>query len=207
MAAKRLLSMIVPVVLLAPMVWAQTNGVSLTGGVTFVSTQSFVDSKGYAHSIHFENTPSIAASYSHLLKTMKGLGLHAELPVAVYFRMNLNTQINVIPADIGALFATPSIRLNAFARDSVSPWVSAGAGYGRFREAPRLNFYGPNPGPTGTNTSVIQFGAGLDVWFWHNWGFRGEALDFNSGLPAYNVDTGKSRQNNYYVGAGVMHRF
>jgi hypothetical protein len=53
----------------------------------------------------------------------------------------------------------------------------------------------------------VQFGAGLDVWFWPRWGFRFEARDFYSGMPALNVDTGRSRMHNYYVGAGVAHRF
>jgi hypothetical protein len=54
---------------------------------------------------------------------------------------------------------------------------------------------------------VVQFGAGLDVWVWHSWGARLEARDFYSGAPALNVDTGRSRQHNYYVGLGVVHRF
>ena len=121
--------------------------------------------------------------------------------------MDLNTQFNGIPKDIGALFLTPSIRMNIFSGDSVTPWLSAGGGYGRFREAPVLNYYGKNPGPTSSNTGVVQFGAGLDVWIWHSWGLRTEARDFYSGVPALNVDTGRSRQHNYYVGIGVAHRF
>jgi len=97
--------------------------------------------------------------------------------------------------------------LNFFSGDSVTPWVSVGGGYGHFRESSNRIFYGPNPGETGTNTGVIQFGAGLDVWFWHSWGARFEARDFYSGLPDYTVDTSTSRQHNYYVGVGVMHRF
>jgi hypothetical protein len=54
---------------------------------------------------------------------------------------------------------------------------------------------------------VVQFGAGLDVWFWHVWGARFEARDFYSGDPDLNVVTNNSRQHNYYVGVGVMHRF
>jgi hypothetical protein len=97
--------------------------------------------------------------------------------------------------------------VNIFASDSVTPWVSAGGGYGRFRESSDLNFFNKNPGPTGTNTGVVQFGAGLDVWFWHSWGARFEARDFYSGAPALNVTTTNSRQHNYYVGAGIAHRF
>jgi hypothetical protein len=210
MSAKRLAFLAVVLVLvLVASALAQVNELSITAGRTFVSTQTIQNPlQGDVNpNIHFGNEESVAFNYGRLLMSHKILGLYAELPVAIYFRMDLNTGANQIPKDIGALFATPSVRLNIFSGDSVTPWVSAGGGYGRFREAPGLNFYGPNPGPTGTNTGVVQFGAGLDVWVWHRWGARFEARDFYSGKPALDVDTSNSRQHNYYVGIGVAHRF
>jgi hypothetical protein len=204
MSAKRLAFLVVPVLVLVSSAFAQVNELSITAGRVFVSTQT-VQSTGLP--IHFGNEESVEFNYGRLLMSRKIFGLYAELPVAIYPRMDLNYREDLVPKDIGALFVTPSVRLNIFSGDSVTPWVSAGGGYGRFREAPSLNFYGPNLGPTGTNTGVIQFGAGLDVWPWHRWGARFEARDFYSGAPALNVDTGRSRQHNYYVGIGVVHRF
>lgn len=204
MSAKRLAVLVVPVFVLISCALAQVNELSLTAGKTFVSTQT-VPSTGLP--VHFGNEETVAANYGRLLMTRKIFGVYAELPVAVYFRMDLNYNLNQVPKDIGALFVTPSVRVNIFSGDSVTPWVSVGGGYGRFREAPVLNFFGTNPGPTGTNTGVVQFGTGLDVWFWRNWGARVEARDFYSGVPDLNVDTGRSRQHNYYVGIGVAHRF
>ncbi|MFY9703347.1 MAG: outer membrane beta-barrel protein [Terriglobales bacterium] len=184
------------------------NQLSATAGRTFVSTQTIEnDSSSLDPRIHFGNPASFEFNYARRLKTRGIFGVFAELPVAIYPKMDLNTYQNQIPHDIGALFVTPSARVNIFYRDSVSPWVSVGGGYGRFRESSQLNFYNPNPGSTGTNTGVIQFGAGLDVWFWSKWGARFEARDFYSGLPDYDVTTNASRQHNFYVGAGVMHRF
>lgn len=207
MSAKRLIGMVVAMVLFAFSAWAQKNDVSVTAGATFVGTQTILNQNSFNPHIHFGNEESIAFNYSRLLKTAKIFGFRAEVPVAIYPRMDLNTVQNAIPKDIGALFVTPSLRMNIFSGDSVSPWVSVGGGYGRFREAPELNYYGTNPGPTGSNTGVVQFGGGLDVWVWHRWGFRAEARDFYSGEPALDVDTGRSRMHNYYVGAGVVHRF
>jgi hypothetical protein len=208
MSVKRLLGMIVVVVLLACSAWAQRNDVSVTAGNTFVSTQTVLNSGlSFNPSLHFGNEVTVAGNYSRLIKTASIFGIHIELPVALYPRMDLNTAYHGIPTDIGALFITPSVRVNMFSDDSVSPWVSVGGGYGRFREAPRDNFYGPNLGPTGSNMGVVQFGAGLDVWIWHRWGLRGEARDFFSGEPVLNVDTNHSRMHNYYVGAGIVHRF
>jgi len=210
MSAKRLAFLAVVLVLvLVASALAQVNELSITAGRTFVSTQTIQNPlQGDVNpNIHFGNEESVAFNYGRLLMSHKILGLYAELPVAIYFRMDLNTGASQIPKDIGALFATPSVRLNIFSGESVTPWVSVGGGYGRFREAPGLNFYGPNPGPTGTNTGVVQFGVGLDVWVWHRWGARFEARDFYSGKPALDVDTSNSRQHNYYVGIGVAHRF
>jgi len=204
MSAKRLAVLVVPVLVLIASAVAQVNEVSITAGRTFVSTQT-VPSTG--RPVHFGNEESVAFNYARLLKNFKIFGVYGELPVAIYPRMDLNYAFDKVPKDIGALFVTPSVRLNIFSGESVTPWVSVGGGYGRFREAPVLNFFGANPGPTGTNTGVVQFGAGLDVWFWHTWGGRFEARDFYSGTPALNVDTGRSRQHNYYVGVGVTHRF
>ena len=180
------------------------NQVSVTVGRTFVSTQTITPED---IPLHFGNPTSLAFNYGRLLMTHSIFGLYVEVPVGTFFSMGLNTPQNLVPKDIAALFVTPSARLNIFATDSVTPWVSAGGGYGRFWESKDKNFFGQSTGPTGTNTGVVQFGAGLDVWFWHNWGARGEFRDFYSGNPALGVDTGRSRQHNYYVGGGIARRF
>jgi len=214
MAVKRLLGVVVPVVFLASSVLAQVNEASFTAGKTFVSTQTVYNSGlSFNPTLHFGNEETVAFNYGRLLTVKKGMAIHVELPVAIYFRMDLNTAYHGIPKDIGALFVTPSVRVNFFGRDSLTPWVSAGGGYGRFRYAPDLNFYGTSQGPGGGNTGVIQFGGGLDSWLFHNWGARLEARDFYSGEPdlngiaGVNITTNKSRQHNYYVGVGVMYRF
>jgi len=203
MSAKRLAVLVVPVLVLIASALAQVNEVSITAGRTFVSTQT-VTTTGLP--VHFGNEESVAFNYARYLKSFKVFGLYAELPVAIYPRMDVNYHLGTTPKDIGAVFVTPSVRVNIFSGESVTPWVSVGGGYGRFREAP-VTLYENRNASSGSNTGVVQFGAGLDVWFWHTWGGRFEARDFYSGAPALNVDTGRSRQHNYYVGVGVMHRF
>ncbi len=204
MLAKRLAVFFVPVLLLVSSAGAQVNELSITAGRAFVSTQTVPST---SLPVHFGNEEAVAFNYGRLLMTRRVFGLFAEVPVAIYPRMDVNYHFGTLtPQDIGALFVTPSVRLNFFSGDSVTPWVSAGGGYGRFREAPVTLYETPNPG-SGSNTGVVQFGAGLDVWVWHRWGARVEARDFYSGVPTLNVDTGKSRQHNYYVGLGVVHRF
>lgn len=138
--------------MLASSVWAQKNEVSVTAGRFFVSTQT-VPSSG--DPIHFGNPASFAGNYSRLLVTDRIFGIRAELPVAVFRKVDLNYYPGGIPRDIGAVFATASVRVNIFLGDSVTPWVRAGGGDGRFRESSSLYYYGTNPGPTGTNTGVV----------------------------------------------------
>jgi hypothetical protein len=203
MSAKRLAALVVLVLILVSSALAQVNEFSITAGRAFVSTQTVPIT---ALPVHFGQEEMFEFNYGRLLKSHSIFGLYAELPVAIYPRMDVNYNLGTTPKDIGALFVTPSVRLNVFSGDSVTPWVSAGGGYGRFRVAPVTLYENPNPG-SGSNTGVIQFGAGLDVWVWRNWGARFEARDFYSGAPNLNVDTGRSRQHNYYVGLGVLHRF
>jgi hypothetical protein len=203
MLANRLAVLVVPVLILVSSALAQVNEFSITAGRTFVSTQT-VPITGLP--VHFGNEETLEFNYGRLLKSHSIFGLYAELPVAIYPRMDVNYNRGTNPKDIGALFVTPSVRLNIFSGDSVTPWVSVGGGYGRFRVAPVTLYENPNPG-SGSNTGVVQFGAGLDVWVWHSWGARFEARDFYSGAPDLNVVTGRGRQHNYYVGLGVAHRF
>lgn len=204
MVAKRLAIFVVPILFLISNVWAQVNEVSVTAGRTFVSTQT-VTSTGLP--VHFGNPASVDFNYARFLARYKIFGLYAEVPFAIYPRMDINYYYGTNPKDIGALFITPSARVNIFSGDSVTPWISVGGGYGRFRYAPVTLYENPNLEPSGSNTGVVQFGAGLDVWVWHRWGARFEARDFYSGEPDLNVTTGNSRQHNYYVGVGLMHRF
>jgi len=214
MALKRLLGRVVPVLFLASSVLAQVNELSVTAGRTFVSTQTVLNTGlSFNPTLHFGNEETVAFNYSRLLKTVGIFGFRPELPVAIYPNMDLNTAYHGVPKDIGALFVTPSLRVNFFSGDSLTPWVSAGGGYGRFRYASGLNFYGSNQGPGGGNTGVVQFGAGLDAWIWEHWGARLEARDFYSGEPDLNgiagktINTNRTRMHNYYVGVGIAYRF
>lgn len=213
MSANRLAAVVMSAVVLVACACAQEvsyggiNEVSATFGRTFVSTQDILNANFFNHTLNFGAEETLGLNYSRVIKTHGIFALSAELPMAVAFDVDLNTGANLIPEYYRAFFVAPSVRLNVFNEESVSPWVSFGGGYGHFKMAGHLLYGGPNPGPTSTNTGVIQFGTGLDVFPWHRWGLRLEARDFWSGTPDLNVDTGRSRQHNYYVGGGVIYRF
>ncbi len=207
MSPKRLAALIVCVVILISSAFAQRNEISATLGRTFVSSQTIKGAQFFNPDVHFGNGLTIGGNYSRLLKTHGIFGISGEVPFVYSFDMDLNTGQNLIPEGYKSYFVTPSVRVNFFSGEGVSPWVSVGGGYGSFRMSDQLVFGGPNPGKTSTNTGVFQFGGGLDVWPWQKWGLRLEARDFYSGVPDLNVTTVRSRQHNIYVGGGVIRRF
>jgi len=207
MSANRLAAVVVSMVVLVAGAFAQVNELSATVGRTFVSSQTIQDAAFFNHDVHFGDSISIGLNYSRLLVTRSIFGLSAELPFAFDIKSNLNTGANLIPSSYRAFYIAPSARVNIFNGEGVSPWVSFGGGYAHYKMAGTLVFGGPNPGPSSTNTGVLQAGAGVDVFPWRSWGVRLEARDYWSGHPDLNVDTGRTRQHNYYVGGGVIYRF
>jgi hypothetical protein len=145
--------------------------------------------------------------YARRFVSTEIISLALEVPFVVNLDEDLHAAQNVIPKQYSSYFVTPAARLNVFPEQAVSPWVSFGGGFGHFGESSTLEFGGPNPGKTGTTTGALQAGFGLDVRIFHRFSLRGEARDFWSGVPQLNVNTGKSRQHNVFVGGGVVWHF
>jgi len=150
---------------------------------------------------------SVEGNYGRRLLDLGIVGLTGEVPLVVNFNEKVHYDLNLVPKDYKSFFVTPSLRANLFPDNGLSPWVSVGGGFGYFKESSSLEFVGPNPGKTGTTTGIFQFGAGLDIKLFSRLSVRGEVRDFFSGVPQLNVDTGKSRQHNFFVGAGVVYHF
>jgi opacity protein-like surface antigen len=150
---------------------------------------------------------SVEANYGRRLLGWGIVGLTGEVPFVVNFSQKVHYDLNLVPKDYKSFFVTPSVRANLFPSNGISPWVSVGGGFGYFKESSSLEFFGVNPGKTGTTTGILQVGAGLDIKLFSRFSLRGEVRDFFSGIPQLNVDTGKSRQHNFFVGAGVVYHF
>jgi len=181
----------------------------LTGliGRTFVSDHAAIDTSTPGALLTSGAGWSVEANYGRRLMDLGIVGLTAEVPFVVNFDENVHYNLNLVPKDYKSFFVTPSLRANLFPGSGISPWVSAGGGFGYFKENSTLEFGGPNPGKTGTTTGVFQAGVGLDVKLFNRLSVRGEARDFFTGIPQLNVDTGKSRQHNFFVGGGVVWHF
>jgi hypothetical protein len=187
---------------------AQKNELSGILGRTFTSDQAIQGAPSYDPDLRFGNGLTFEVNYARHIVGRGFLSLALEVPFVVNPDEDLHAAQNVIPKQYSSFFVTPAARLNVFSNQAVSPWVSFGGGFGYFRESSTLEFAGlPNPGKTGTTTSALQAGLGLDVKIFDRFSLRGEARDFWSGVPQLNVNTGKNRQHNIFAGGGIVWHF
>jgi hypothetical protein len=206
MSSKRLLlTALMAVTVLTATAFAQKQEVEGMIGRTFVSDQGVKNVNLFNNNIHFGKGTTFGGSYGYRLK--EGFTrLTFEVPVLYNPDQDLNFAANTIPESYKAYFVTPSVRANVFGENAVSPWFSIGAGFAHFSPNSSLVFGGPS-NAKGTTSGVMQVGFGLEVRLKQRILLRGGVRDFWSGAVNLGVDTGKSRQHNYWVGGGVAWRF
>jgi hypothetical protein len=188
---------------------AQDEKNEVTGmiGRIFISDQGIPGATYFNPFVRSGKGLTFEANFAHHFLGTSIYSISGEVPAVFNLDEKLNSGANVVPKSYKQIFVTPAVRLNLFPATAVSPWLSFGGGFGYFTENNTLIYGGPNPGGSST-TGVIQGGAGLDVKVWHRFSIRGEVRDFWSGTPDLPLaGTGKSRQNNYFVGGGVVWHF
>lgn len=184
--------------------------IAVTVGRTFISDQTVAGAPGPLNVIHSGKGLSLDFSYAHVLQSYTWGSLWVEVPVLWNPDEDLNYGQNVIPVQYSSLFLTPTARVRFFEGLAFQPWVSFGGGLSHFVASRELVFGGVNPGHRVKTTGAMDGAVGLDVPLGpklHNGIFRFEARDNWSGVPPLNVDTGKTRQHNFYVGGGVVFAF
>ena len=186
---------------------AQKNELSGLIGRSFISDQGITGGTSFDNNVHFGNGLTFEVNYAHRVLGPGFGSLSLEVPVMVNWDEDVNSTARQIPDGFKSFFVTPAARLNVFSESAVSPWVSFGGGFGHFNESSTQLSGAPNTGSTGTTTGVLQAGLGLDVRFFGRFSMRGEFRDFWSGVPQLNVDTGKSRQHNFFVAGGLVWHF
>jgi hypothetical protein len=118
------------------------------------------------------------------------------------------------PADLSPqykyIFLTAHVKAKFYPDSKLSPWLSVGGGYARFKEKPPTASV--DPFAQGTGSSTIELGAGFDTQPVTHLAdfpiaFRVEVRDFYSGLPDYGQSLVHSKQHNVVLGGGLVVRF
>jgi hypothetical protein len=142
-------------------------------------------------------SPSFAlnGSFAHRVADFKAAALYLELPLLANPSRSEGTFLS---GNFSTLFFTPSLRAQFAPSASISPFLSAGGGFGHFSGQ-------------GSNTQwATQFGGGLDFkTHLPHLGFRVEVRDFINGRPSIgelsNITAGHMQQ--VYVGGGLVLKF
>jgi hypothetical protein len=174
-------------------------------GLTFISNQGIQGVPNGA--IHFGRGQPFEVNYAARVLGKRFWSLYLEFPVAVNLDEDMNSNSSQVPTQFRSYFVTPAARFHVFSNGAISPWVSLGGGFGHFSESSTLLSGAPNRGKTGTTTGVFQSGVGIDMKAFKTVDFRLEMRDFWSGVPQLNVNTGKSRQDNFFVASGIVWHF
>lgn len=185
------------------------NDVAVTIGRTFVSDQGVPNTNFFDNTVHFGKGLSFEAAYARTLRRYFWGDLAVEVPFIFNPEQDLNYGTDQTPNQYSSTFITPAARVTLIPNLAVSPWFSFGGGLGHFVASKDLQYYGANPGPRIKTTSALQGAVGMDVRLpqLRKTRFRFEARDDWSGVPQINVNTGKTRQHNYYVGGGLVFHF
>ena len=182
---------------------------AVTVGRTFVSDQTPPNTNFFNNTVHSGKGLSFDFSYARVLRRYKWGSLSLEVPLLWNPDEDLNYGQNVIPVQYSSMFLTPAARVRFLEGLAFHPWISFGGGVGHFVASKELVFTGVNPGHRIKTTGALDGAVGFDVpipklvWVL----FRFEARDNWSGVPPINVDTGKTRQHNLYVGGGIIFPF
>jgi hypothetical protein len=185
------------------------NEIAGTIGRTFISDQGVPNTNFFDNVVHSGKGLTFEGNYARRLRSFKWGDLSAELPVIINPDVDLNYGLNQVPEGYSSVFITPAVRVTLLPDLAFSPWFSLGGGIGHFQASKSLVFFNPNPGPRVKNTGVLEAGFGLDVRLFglRSTKLRAEVRDNWSGEPPINVDTGHTRQHNYYVGGGLVFHF
>jgi hypothetical protein len=188
------------------------NELGVIIGRTFISDQGVPNTNFFDNVVRFGKGLTFEGNYSRGLIDFRWAGgatLSVEVPVIYNPDEDIHYPLNIIPQQYSSVFVTPAARLNVLRGYAFSPWISFGGGIGHYVASDNLLFGGKNPGHRVKTTGALQGGVGFDVPIpgVHFMKFRFAARDTWAGVPPINVNTGKTRQHNYFVGGGAVFHF
>ena len=190
------------------------NALAIGIGHTFISDQTPPNTNFFDNTVHSGKGWTFDFSYERLLKSFGWASVGAELPVLWNPDEDLNYGLNQVPKQYSSIIVTPAVRLHLLPNAGFSPWLSFGGGIARFSASKELEFNNTiNPGPRIKTAGALHGGVGLDVPLsiivhrMRDIDFRFEAIDNWTGEPPINVNTGKTREHNYYVGGAAVFKF
>jgi opacity protein-like surface antigen len=157
------------------------------------------------------DTPSLDAGTGVAFQVNYGRRFLNHRKVALYGEINflasplryVSSSVPTATHDFASLYLTPGIRVKFLPTSRISPYALVGGGYADYEQSTMRIDGQPNSVSRELARGVFDFGAGVEVRVWRFLALRGEARDFYSGSPAYNIPTISGGQHNI-VATGAL---
>jgi hypothetical protein len=161
------------------------------------------------------DSPSLDAGSGVAFQVNYGRRFFSNNKVALYGEINflasplrdVSSSVTTATRDFSSLYLTPGIRVKFLPASRVSPNVLVGGGYADNEQSTTLINGQPNLASRELARGVFDFGAGVDVRIWRFVALRGEARDYYTGSPEYNVATISGGQQNIVATGGFVVRW
>jgi opacity protein-like surface antigen len=124
------------------------------------------------------------------------VALYGEINFMASPLRDVSSSVNTATHNFASIYLTPGIRVKFRPASRVSQYAIVGGGYADYEQSTtRINGQ-PNSASRELARGVFDFGAGVDVRLWRFVALRGEARDFYTGSPGYNVPGISGGQHN-----------
>jgi hypothetical protein len=178
---------------------AHTNELSFGLGGIPALTQSDSPSLSAGSGVAFQ------VNYGRRFLNDDRVALYGEINFVASPLRDVSSSVSAATHDFASLYVTPGIRLKFRQASRLSPYVAAGGGYADYEQSLTRIDGRPNQASRELAHGVFDFGAGVDVRVWRFVALRGEARDFYTGSPNYNIQSISGGQHNIVAtGAFVL---
>jgi opacity protein-like surface antigen len=143
-------------------------------------------------------------NYGRRLLSGHNLALYGEFNFLASPLRDVSSSVPTATHDFASLYLTPGIRVKFKPASRISPYAIAGGGYADYEQSTTRIDGQPNPVSRQLARGVFDLGAGVDVRVRQFIALRGEARDFYTGSPAYNVAGISGGQHNVVATGGFV---
>jgi outer membrane protein with beta-barrel domain len=149
----------------------------------------------------------LQVNYGRRLVNGRKAALYGEVHFLASPLRDVSSSVGSATRDVASLYVTPGVRVKFFPTSAISPYVAIGGGYAGYEQSTTQLSGQPNPASRELARGAFDFGAGFDVHVWRFIAFRGEARDFYTGSPNYNLATLSGGQHNVVASGAFVIRW
>jgi opacity protein-like surface antigen len=150
---------------------------------------------------------AFGVNYGRRIVNGNKVALYGEVDLLASPLRDVSSNISSATKNVASLYVTPGVRLKFFPKSAISPYAVVGGGYADYEQSTTQLDGQPNPASRQLARGVFDFGAGVDVHVWRWIALRGEARDFYTGSPAYNLTSISGGQHNIAINGGFVLRW